>query len=227
MKQFIQGSFPTYSLLIVIFLLFAAVSGISEGRVFWWTVSSSGEIIDRGSIKRGITLGQTAIGPVSGESLSAMYGFWNDMFDSLNVCIEIVEPLWVVGPTDLFQIISMLEEDVIAITNCGNCRLSLGLSFADDDGFGWSIGQAQGINRFVLRAQFSEDEEPPLLFHPVRDFIKETPTWATDLIFGPMGDNLMINRQLNLWLQFVAPELSSNYGEVRLTISLLAKPFLP
>ncbi len=202
-------------------------------RCFWWTVSSGGGIDDTLSadstcFKRGFTAGQTAIGPVAGRIIvgSGNCGFWNDMFDSVEICINIVDTFWNVGSLGLSESKAMFDGEFILIENCGNCHLNLGLNY-EHDLLGWAIGSTPGPNKFTLRAQFTSRPTAPITYSPFRDFVKDEVIWSTENIFGPEGYDVPMNSGINLWFYILMPNTGSIYGDNTIVINLFGKSRLP
>ena len=178
--------------------------------------------------KRGFTIGQTAIGQVSGTGSidEGNYGFWNDMLDSIDICFTVIDSFWNIDSIELSEIHSMVDRGFISITNCGNCHLTFGLDFLGDS-LGWDIGTYSGPNKFTLRAQFNEDTLAPLGYDAHLDFIKDVVTWSSDIVFGPGGYDIAVEDFVHLWFCFLAPSTSTTFGNNKITIGLLGRSYLP
>jgi hypothetical protein len=123
----------------------------------------------------------------------------------------------------------MLPSEMITIVNNGNVPIDLGLRI-DRPGTDWRPGYFNDYNQYVLRAVFNDGTTTPR-FTPSTDFVKLELTWATSTIFGSGGWNILPagygdNRE-NLWLQFVAPVISTNFARTEIQLGVYAKVRLP
>ena len=211
----------------ILLLVLLMSSPARADRCFWWTIGSGGDIRDGRSVG-GVTLGQTAIGPVTesdGDSIGN-YGFWNNFFDSLDICFTLSEDSWPLDTLRLSETVSMADSEYILVSNCGNCHLSFGLEFTGDI-LGWSSGSWADINRFGLYARFNEDGACPAIFDSPLDFVKNLITWASPEIFGPSGNDLGIDDSYFLWFKFCSPTRSDTYGDNTIVVEITAKSYLP
>ncbi|HHS49501.1 MAG TPA: hypothetical protein ENN07_00070 [candidate division Zixibacteria bacterium] len=153
---------------------------------------------------------------------------------------------WVVRDSlEYEETATMNERDSIKIFNYSNVPIDLGLRIGNifnvnDDWSletAWNPGNTPDVNRFVLRARFDDNSEPPSSWWPTRDFVIRTVYWArnetpTTLgVFGPGGENIPPSPDPNftekLWLQFVAPRYSENPGHTRMIeLQVIIKPNL-
>ncbi len=211
-------------------ILIALVFSVAlADRCFWWTIAPSAEVFDSlGEVKRGATVGQTAIGPVSGRDAieGGNYGFWNDLFENIDLCFTTVERFWDAGEADIFEFVSMEEEEFVYITNCGNCHIRFGLQYIENS-LGWILGVSPERNRFSYRARFTENDDPPVVYSPTMDFIKDIVTWSSPTIFGPGGYDVPINGFVYLWFQLLTPMAPCAYGANIITTRVWAKSYLP
>ncbi len=227
MRKFdiLKGKSSSLSRHIWLFVLIIIIVGTCfPYRMFWWTVTPGGDV---GDDETGTTLGQAAIGSVRGTSDlgDGSYGFWYEGFEPV-VCFEITHDTWDLDSIDNLETRTMTPGEEIAVTNCGNCHLNFGINFVDSDPLDWTWGYSAGNDKFVLRASFTDLPTSPT-FDPTRDYIKDIITWATDDIFGPLGQDFGFEEDLNLWLQFYSPGRSTLYGGNTITILLQAQANLP
>lgn len=218
-----------YSRLILVIAILISIVSLAYGdKCYWWVVSSSGEVFDSLGARRGSTLGQTSIGRAQDryDTLKANYGFWNDMFDSVEICINVTDSFWNVGSLGLFETKAMADGEFILVENCGNCHLNFGLEY-DRDLLGWAIGSTPGPNKFTLRAQFTNRSSAPITYNPFMDFVKDELIWSTENIFGPEGYDVSISSTVNLWFLILMPNARSVYGNNVVVINLSGKSRLP
>ncbi|MBN2541556.1 hypothetical protein JXI42_01715 [bacterium] len=216
--------FSKFKYYIMIFLLFLSYSNVSANRVFWWTVVPSADITDSGGY--GVSLGQTAIGPVLSDTLEGNYGFWYEGFEP-TICFYLSDSIWNIDSISLCETRIMEAGEEILITNCGNCHLNFGLYFMGADSGGWECGYTIDVNKFVLRGCFTRIGFPPTRFQPENDLIKASMRWANHNIFGSHGYNLFINNSFALWFEFTAPSRSSHFGHNIINVALFARTVLP
>jgi len=136
---------------------------------------------------------------------------------------------WDIGMLNLSETRAMLPSEMITIVNNGNVPIDLGLRI-DRPGTDWRPGYFNDYNQYVLRAVFNDGTTTPR-FTPSTDFVKLELTWATSTIFGSGGWNILPagygdNRE-NLWLQFVAPVISTNFARTEIQLGVYAKVRLP
>ncbi|MBN1756102.1 hypothetical protein JW877_07830 [bacterium] len=125
------------------------------------------------------------------------------------------------------------DDQPFVLTNNGTVPLDWGLSiiFIEDP---WGSGYSPDTNQFVIRARFNTSDEEPGEFVPLDDYITDVTKWADLSIFGPNGYNIPAagepSNWNSLWLQFIAPTISTVYGpgniqEIRL--NLVAREHMP
>ncbi len=143
---------------------------------------------------------------------------------------------WHVNPPgdtlDPGEVKSMDSSDVITVTNCGNVdeRMYLWVQAVVDtlgSPLVWSPGYLQGDDQFVLRGRFENVAVPPTSYDPIRDYLKSTPTAATDEIFGPAGGSVSPTQSIYLFFQFLAPTASSVYEPATIIVGLKATLYMP
>lgn len=217
------------------FLLFTLVlcialftfSEAQAARCTWFTFGASG-YLDSDDHAFGTTSGQVAVGVLDRESTvgQGTIGYWyNQIIPEL--CLEIDIDLWRMDSINVAETMSMILGEEIAVNNCGNCNLNYGLRFEETGPIIWSIGYSNYFDRFVTRGRFTDIPEPPAVFEPTRDFIRDATTWAHGTSFGEHGFNVSPSSVRYLWLQFLSPVGSSEYGDNTITISLHSQANLP
>lgn len=220
-----KSSFMSFRMGILI-LIILVTTGFSY-RMFWWTITPGGDIDEDNT---GTTVGQAAIGLVYGVETreTGSYGFWYQGFEPI-VCFNISRDFWDVDTVEILTTTGMDLGEQINITNCGNCHLNFGLKFIASDPLPWTWGYSAGPSKFVLRAQFTDADIPPIGFDATHDYINDIVTWATSETFGDLGFGFPISGSLlNLWLQLYSPGSSSVYNDVNtITILIQAQANLP
>ncbi|MFP4459735.1 MAG: hypothetical protein ACLFSQ_09130 [Candidatus Zixiibacteriota bacterium] len=213
--------------LIFLLLLFSSI-GLGY-RCYWYVISPGGDI---GLENTGTTAGQAAIGNVSGSASygEGTYGFWYKDFDPV-ICFEIDHTIWDLDTADVSATRAMIEGDQFELSNCGNCHLTFSLEWVETSPAPWVYGYGNGIDKFVTRARFTEDLAVPAVYDPARDYITDTPSWSSEDKFGPAGYDLTIDDIEYLWLEFLAPQGSSeeSYYDIvnEITYRLEARANLP
>ncbi|RKZ33406.1 hypothetical protein DRQ33_04310 [bacterium] len=156
---------------------------------------------------------------------TSFVAYYDFMVVNIAVCME--------NDTINFDTMSVTEtkttelDSAPVITNCGNFPLDYGLSVYDPSG-AWFPAYLPDFDVFSLRARFEDMSTTMPIFQPVWDGVKNTRTWATDTYFGPFGNNIPASQQLRLWLQLVAPTMSSVYEDRQLLITILYfRPYMP
>ncbi|GEM_PF-1381865 len=140
---------------------------------------------------------------------------------------------------------TMTANDSIKIYNLSNVSVDFGLNIsAIWDTCGpwipdpyWNPHWWREYNRFVLRARFNDDSEPPVTWAMTRDFVGYPLVWATSdpeptlQYFGPGGENIPPPPGANtemLWFQFQAPSSSDEPGHTRcIVVPLTVRPHMP
>ncbi|MCK5833292.1 fibronectin type III domain-containing protein [bacterium] len=148
---------------------------------------------------------------------------------------------WVIpGTLDWAEEKAMLNTDSIKIYSYSNVPIELGLEVQnilditagwveDPD---WRPAYNPGSNKFSLYAQFTDLSTPPVSWTRIHDYIKDSPVWATSVIFGPGGYFLPPEGEPGsttmLWFDFVAPISCENPNHQRcIEVLLLAQIYLP
>ncbi len=186
------------------------------GHNMFWTVSGSSAVSDGW---QGFTAGQT-VATDNGDNGS--YGFWYDL--TLNTISLSVSPdVWDIGEIEVGETRTMSPSERMEIFNSGNLHLNLGVQYAWSDAVCWWAGTVPALNTFVVRGRFQLDGTVPLLFSPAQDLILGEPKWADDGILGDGGVDIGLGEHRNLWLQFVSPTSSSEYGDNNMILLLLAR----
>jgi len=231
----------------IFFLIAMVVSSMFGGRCFWWTVSSGGGIddtlrADTLRFKRGFTIGQTAIGPAThGTDLNANYGFWNDMFDDFELSFIVCDTAfdtfyntWIIFPDSLDSLehgeqVTMNSGDRFLVINTGECHITYGLQGISVSPYDWGFGVTPRYDILSVHGRFDRNEEPPISFAIIKDFIKDSPWWADDEYYGPEGYDVGINGLNNLWLRLIAPMGADNWPPccVTITIRIWGRSYLP
>ncbi|MBN2544083.1 hypothetical protein JXI42_14580 [bacterium] len=146
--------------------------------------------------------------------------------EMISVDITALPGNWRLGIVGLNETKTMPDREVIILTVRSTYNTNLGLKITDPGAF-WVPGYTQADDRFVLRAKFNDSPTAPPAFSPSLDVLRSTLTWATTDIFGPGGINIPTGTSENLWLQFIAPTLSSTYLEQTITIEVWGQVDLP
>jgi len=148
--------------------------------------------------------------------------------DTVKIDIELSNGTWnIPGELDRAETYTMLFSELIEITNNSTLPVQFGLELADCDGL--APAYFIGHDVFTLRAAFNDEITAPT-FSPNRDFVKSTLLWATSLIFGPGGENVVQipgSNTENLWMQFIAPSSMSDPGDFTLSLTLWTRVRLP
>ncbi|MBN1755600.1 hypothetical protein JW877_05235 [bacterium] len=166
--------------------------------------------------------------------------------ETFNLSFRLDRNYWDLDTMNLDNVRTMEVDEMIQITNDGNCPIDFGLMVLSVEMLGftgiWAPGYYPGMNTFTLRVRFDDNPTPPAEFSPSLDFVKSTITWATNHelfpIFGeggvfiypnyPLGRHPAPESTENIWMQFLSPTLSNYYGSlVTITVNLIAKPHLP
>ncbi len=171
-------------------------------------------------------MGQTATGFVESERYDGYLGFWNNGPVPV-LCISTTDSLWNVDSIDVGETIAMSEGENLPIFNCSNVHINTGIRFMRTDTISWNISYSNSVDRFVLRARFTEDDTPPVSYDATYDYIKDVISWSTPILFGGQGWDIGLTESRNLWLQFIAPQLSTTYGPNTIVIEIAGTIFLP
>lgn len=207
-----------FVLFLTILLIIVSLFGYRNN---WWCIPSAGYIE---SPEDGASAGQTAIGDVlAGHSLDeGTYGFWHEAMLP-TICFEIDHDTWELDTIDVLETVTMEDEDGFIITNCGNCHLGFGLRIVSSAPLLWEHGYIADINKYVMRAQFTEEAIAPDTYDIVRDYIKDVINWASDDNFGPGGYDFAYSEPHHLFLQFQGPSHSDTWDANTITIELTAR----
>jgi hypothetical protein len=115
------------------------------------------------------------------------------------------------GFTPADYIKTMIPPEVITATNIGNIPIDMGFGLVMSPALtSWSCGCINGVDRVVIRANVNRDPFPPATFNPVRDCLKETNTWCSDLNFGTHGWYIRPAEAQKIWLQMITPTYTSD-----------------
>ncbi len=194
-------------------LLLMAISCYGA-RLLWWTTGSQAST---GGSNTGTTMGQSIIGRQYDGTTT--YGFWWNQPEPV-ICVLIDEENWFVDSVDIMETVTMINEETIRVSNCGNCHQNYGLEYIESSPLIWNIGYSSGANRFVMRAKFLERFETPSGFDHSRDYIKDVVSWAHGVSFGEDGFDVPSGDDRTMWLQFISPDNSTLYGANTITITL-------
>ncbi|MBN1756267.1 hypothetical protein JW877_08660, partial [bacterium] len=150
------------------------------------------------------------------------------VYDTEYITIELtaIPSSWDLGIIGLYDTRTMTEGEVIILGVRSPYNVNLGLRIANT-GLFWSSGYAPDEDKFVLRARFDDNYFPPPLFQPSLDYVKTTLTWATEDVFGPGGINIPSDSSENLWLQFIAPVLSTTFDPQTIILEVWVQVDLP
>mgnify|MGYP001373340291 CR=1 FL=1 len=205
----------------VLFLLILLVFTlpVSAYKNNWWAISPTGSTDEFG---QGNTAGQTFTGSVSEGAHQGTYGFWTEEMMPI-VCFTASRDTWDLDSIDVLEARSMVYGEQIELTNCGNCHLCFGLSTIYTTPTTWASGYTTGDNRYVLRARFTDSPVPPVVYDMSRDYISDAIKWASPVFFGGAGNDFDLSDEQFLWLQFVAPNTSEEWGDNNIVIELLAR----
>ncbi|HHS50794.1 MAG TPA: hypothetical protein ENN07_06730 [candidate division Zixibacteria bacterium] len=130
-------------------------------------------------------------------------------------------------------------QDSIRIVSLSNVPIdfSLGIDRIKDLNTGtldphWTPAYFAGVGRFALHAQFTDLSTPPVTWARIHDYVKDTPFWASSIIFGPGGHYIQPegypNSSTMLWFKFTAPLASENSTHQRaICLKLSARMYLP
>ncbi len=203
---------------LVLIVLSVIVSIVYGARLSWWTAGCGA---GTGAENTGFTAGQTVVG----QQDEGTYGFWWDQPEPI-LCISIDTDTWDLDSVDILEAISMMSGEQITVNNCGNCHENYGLVFNNSSPLSWDIGYSPESDRFVIRAKITEETIAPVGYDHSRDYIKDIVTWAHGVSFGTDGFAVPPGQDRYLWLQFVAPDFSDEYGENQLSIILSCQIYL-
>lgn len=172
------------------------------------------------------------IGPITGPVERT--AFYNQDTAVLWIVLAPADPFeWHIDTLAPGETKAMGMSDSLKVVNVGNVPCDLGLYVQAVVPPGWTPAYYTGSDKFTLLAEFTDDMMPPTTFVPIRDYVKSTLTWADEETFGPGGFNVLPppyvapDSEDHLWLKFIAPTYTTVFGEVRITLQVVAKYHMP
>ncbi|MBN1755036.1 hypothetical protein JW877_02375, partial [bacterium] len=158
-------------------------------------------------------------------SPSVFTAYYSRLSFNLRICLDTVE--WHIDTLDPGLVRSMLPGDRIQIQNCGDINIDLGLHISES-GVYWGPQYIPDTNYYALRGHITSTSTVPLAYHPSHDNVKNYLIWADSEYFGPEGDNVSPGVNRFLWLQFLAPTVSTIYNDEQIIIlTLTARVHIP
>lgn len=218
-----------YYLKFIYFIFFTLITfsgALVASECNWFVFGSSGSLDD--DFAYGTTTGQVAIGGIRGryEIGNSTTGYWYNQLIP-EICLEIDTEDWYMDSISVDETRSMISGEQITVFNCGNCNQNYGLEFIESSPLLWTAGYSNSLERFILRAVFTQEIIPPTVYDASNDFIKDILTWSHGREFGEEGYNVPASLNRYLWFQFVSPTGSEIYGENQLTIMLYCQANMP
>lgn len=204
---------------LFLLILLAIALPVSAYKNNWWVISPTGSTDEFG---QGNTAGQTFTGSVSGGSHQGTYGFWTAEMTPI-ICFTASRDDWDLDSIDVLEARSMVYGEQIELTNCGNCHLCFGLRTMYTTPIIWASGYTIGDAKYVLRARFTDEPIPPVVYDMSRDYISDIVKWASPVFYGGMGNDFNLSDERFLWLQFIAPNNSEIWGDNTIVIELSAR----
>ncbi|OQX89509.1 MAG: hypothetical protein B6D65_02800 [candidate division Zixibacteria bacterium 4484_93] len=150
-----------------------------------------------------------SIGPI--DTAVSLVAYYYTSVETLEVSLS--RNFWYVGDSvEYMTTVVMQDTQVITITSHSSSpvRFGLRIHYIEPP---WTTGIDNGPDRFALHAIFNDLPTPPSSgsFHRVLDLVKysERADFASNIVFGPGGYNILPGTTENLWLEFVSPTTST------------------
>ena len=165
------------------------------------------------------------IGPV--DTMQSYIAYYRR--DTLVLSFEVTpDNVWDLGSIYTGTTVRMEEGEEFNIENTSSVPVDFGLEIYST-GHVWTASYSSSVDRFALFGRF-QDTRPDVYLCP-SDWIKHGSLfWASAIFFGPGGFNVPPppdpDRFEKLWMEFVAPTVTSTYERQTIIVKLFVRPHL-